>query len=82
MLTGDVPFKGDSDYMTFNLIIQRQFEFPEYPSISDSAKDLISKLLSLDPLERGDPQSLKMHEFFNDIDFKNIESIQVPIERR
>lgn len=47
MLVGEVPFNGQSDYMTFQMILNRKLKWPTAVSdyISESAKDLVDKLL-------------------------------------
>jgi 3-phosphoinositide dependent protein kinase-1 len=69
-----VPFKAETDYMTFSLIMNRELKFPELARISPEAINLIDKLLSLNPAERGadDYESLKNHPFFDGIDFMNL----------
>jgi 3-phosphoinositide dependent protein kinase-1 len=43
MLTGEYPFAGPNDYMTFQLILERTLVFPT--DLSPDAKDLIGKLI-------------------------------------
>jgi hypothetical protein len=43
MLVGRPPFRGQSEYLTFQLILNRQFEYPNF--VSDTARDLIDLLL-------------------------------------
>jgi serine/threonine protein kinase len=50
MITGEVPFKASHDYQTFQLILNRKMNFPDY--MSEEAKDLIDNLLRVNPLER------------------------------
>lgn len=52
MLTGEVPFSGTTDYMTFQIILERKLTFPTTVPLSDDAKDLIDKLLQVDPYQR------------------------------
>jgi 3-phosphoinositide dependent protein kinase-1 len=43
LLTGRPPFKGGSEYLTFQLITARSLTFPEdFPA---AARDLVEKLL-------------------------------------
>jgi 3-phosphoinositide dependent protein kinase-1 len=50
MLTGRPPFKGASEYLTFQLITSRTLSFPEgFPEV---ARDLVEGLLQLEPSER------------------------------
>jgi len=75
MLSGKVPFKGETGYQTFQLIQKGHFECPDY--FSSSAVDLIQKLLCLDPHQRlgageNGYAALKAHPFFNGISFETI----------
>ena len=82
LLAGKPPFKGANEYQTFQLIIQLEFEYPKgFPEV---AKDLISKLLVLNPDERlgcdamGGFDGLKSHPFFEGIDWKDLHLQQPP----
>jgi serine/threonine protein kinase len=50
MLTGSLPFKGRSQDHTFALIKQGVYELP--PDLSPQARDLIPKLLQVNPEHR------------------------------
>ena len=78
MLTGSVPFSGSTDYFTFQMILEGKLVFPPAISMSDEAKDLITRLLQVDPYRRlgagkpggsNDYKALKSHPFFKGIDF-------------
>jgi 3-phosphoinositide dependent protein kinase-1 len=72
-LAGSHAFKGETTFQTFELIKQRSFSFP--PGISAIAKDLIDRLLVMDPADRlgvGGYQTLKAHPFFRKIVFENL----------
>ena len=86
MITGEVPFKAEADYQTFQLILERKLTFPE--SMDPTARDLIDQLLQLDPLARlgcgplgtpNDISAIKKHPFFADLDFETIPSTKVPL---
>ncbi|KAH9704214.1 3-phosphoinositide-dependent protein kinase 2 [Citrus sinensis] len=75
MLSGTSPFKDTSEWLIFQRIIARDIRFPNY--FSDAARDLIDRLLDVDPSRRpgagpGGYAVLKMHHFFKGIDWKNI----------
>lgn len=48
--TGKTPFKGATEYLTFQNILNLQLTFPK--SVPDDAADLISKLLVVEPSQR------------------------------
>ncbi|XP_062091912.1 3-phosphoinositide-dependent protein kinase 2 isoform X2 [Humulus lupulus] len=80
MLSGTSPFKDASEWLIFQRIIARDIRFPDY--FSEEARDLIDRLLDLDPSRRpgagpGGYAALKMHPFFKGIDWKNIRQ-QIP----
>ena len=70
------------------MILERKLNFPSEIHLSNEAKDLIDRLLQLDPFSRlgaGRPDSdfsyasLKAHPFFNSVDFKHLNSLTVPL---
>jgi serine/threonine protein kinase len=69
MLTGYYPFQGENEEEIFSNILNNNYQLP--PFLSDSAKDLIQKLLVLDPEQRlgngkikNTFEDLKSHPFF------------------
>jgi len=79
MLTGEVPFKAQHDYQTFQLILERKMVFP--PDMEPEAKNLIDRMLDLNPATRigcspprttNDISAIKNHPFFEGLDFKII----------
>ncbi|KAM7467852.1 hypothetical protein LguiB_015414 [Lonicera macranthoides] len=82
MLSGTSPFKDASEWLIFQRIIARDVKFPDY--FSNEAKDLIDKLLDIDPSRRpgAGPDgyvSLKKHPFFHEVDWDNLRN-QTPPE--
>ena len=77
MITGQVPFTGTQNYTVFPKINNREIEWPTTMEIEPSCRDLIDKLIQLDPATRlGAPQMggmelLKNHPFFHGIDFSS-----------
>jgi len=63
LLCGYPPFYDDSTAILFNMIKKGQYDFnPSYWSeVSDDAKDLITKLLCVDPAERLSASQVKEH---------------------
>lgn len=82
LLAGGVPFHGGNEYQTFKKIAACEYSFPEgFPA---DAKDLIEKLLLLDPAERlGDERNggfpaLKAHPFFAGVDWEHLHETTPP----
>jgi len=63
MLCGFPPFFEDSNEKLFDAIKQGEYEFPspQWDQISDYAKDLIKKLLVVDPYKRLDADGILKH---------------------
>lgn len=63
LLAGRPPFKAANEYLTFQKIVALEYDFPfGFPSV---ARDLIERLLVLDPQQRLTLDHVKNHEFFN-----------------
>lgn len=52
LLTGDPPFFNEDIDRLYSLIKRGNFIFPKNKEISESAKDLISKLITTNPKTR------------------------------
>ena len=62
MLVGKTPYKGSSELVTFDNISNNRLKMPENMNID--AKDLIEKLLKINPEERlgaNDLEELMQH---------------------
>lgn len=77
-LSGASPFTGRNKFEIEDHIINGEFEFPK--GFDKEAKDLVKKLLKINPNERlgagpagsaNDMNALKAHSFFKDKDFSN-----------
>ncbi|KAJ5130477.1 uncharacterized protein N7515_006516 [Penicillium bovifimosum] len=65
LLAGRPPFKAGNEYMTFQKIVALDYEFPiGFPAV---ARDLVERLLVLDPTRRLPIEHIKNHEFFDGI---------------
>ncbi|KAJ6441701.1 MYB DNA-binding domain-containing protein [Purpureocillium lavendulum] len=62
LLAGRPPFKAGSEYLTFQKIVNLEYEFP--PGFPLSARDLVERCLVLDPARRLTIEHIKNHEFF------------------
>jgi 3-phosphoinositide dependent protein kinase-1 len=79
MLTGHPPFDGESEYLIFQKILSAKYEFP--PDFPETGKDLIQKLLAIDPKERlgvGNYEELKSHPFFEGIRWDELAAMTPP----
>ena len=63
-LTGKPPFETSSVQMTYGRIKESLFYFPPASALSSDAKDLITKILIVDPDERLCLSQIKTHSFF------------------
>ncbi|KAI9870668.1 MAG: pkb-activating kinase-like protein [Pleopsidium flavum] len=65
LLAGRPPFKAANEFQTFQKILNLEYEFPAgFPEV---AKDLVDRLLVLDPARRLNIEHIKNHEFFDGI---------------
>ncbi|KEQ71697.1 Pkinase-domain-containing protein [Aureobasidium namibiae CBS 147.97] len=65
LLAGRPPFKASNEYQTFQKIVALDYRFPDnFPAV---AKDLIERLLVLDPSKRLPIEHIKAHSFFEGI---------------
>ena len=63
LLAGRPPFKAGNEYLTFQKIVALEYQFPTgFPEV---AKDLVERLLVLDPASRLSIEHIKNHEFFD-----------------
>ena len=81
MLCGKTPFHGKSEYLVFQAILKREITFPD--DFDPLARDLVEKLLVLEPADRlgaGEKgiSELKSHPFFQGIDFRALPKTAVP----
>lgn len=67
LLSGRPPFKAANEYQTFQKIVGLEYEFPKgFPPV---ARDLVERLLVLDPAKRLNIEHIKNHEFFDGIEW-------------
>ena len=73
---GVPPFFSEDDNKLKDLIIKNELKFPKNKKISNSAKELIKKLLIKDPYSRlghaNGFEEIKNEEFFKDFDFEGL----------
>lgn len=65
MLIGKPPFEASDVKATYRRIKANAYSFPDRVIISSNAKDLITKILNLDPAKRPTIVSIYDHPFFH-----------------
>ncbi|KAI0484632.1 putative 3-phosphoinositide dependent protein kinase-1 [Xylariaceae sp. FL0804] len=63
LLAGRPPFKAGSEYLTFQKIVNLDYDFPA--GFPPAARDLVERCLVLDPARRLTIEHIKNHEFFD-----------------
>ena len=63
MLSGTVPFFHEDDFELFEIIKSGEYNFdaPAWKDISNEAKDLIARMLVVDPEKRITPDEIRKH---------------------
>jgi len=73
LLTGNLPFTSPSTFKLFELIQKPEdVNYPEY--LSDLSRDILMRLLDVNPITRLNGQKLKFHPWFNHFDWDALES--------
>ncbi|KAI1499817.1 kinase-like domain-containing protein [Biscogniauxia marginata] len=70
LLAGRPPFKAGSEYLTFQKIVNLEYEFPA--GFPPAARDLVERCLVLDPAQRLTIEHIKNHEFFDGQQFGKV----------
>ena len=63
MLCGFLPFDDSNNEILYRKIIEGKFNIPHF--ISDNAKDILKKILNVDPCKRYNISFIKNHPWFN-----------------
>ena len=66
MLFGNFPFKSKKEEELFELINKAKLNFPDNIEISDEAKNLLFKIIVINPIKR-----VSLEDILNDPWFKN-----------
>ena len=66
MLCGNLPFYHEKNDIMFQKILSGKFDLPKY--LSNNAKDILKKILEVDPKKRIKFEEIKSHPWFNIID--------------
>jgi len=65
LMAGRPPFKAANEYLTFQKIVALEYKIPD--GFPEDAKDLVQRLLVLDPADRLPIDQIRSHAFFSDI---------------
>ncbi|KAL9037155.1 MAG: hypothetical protein Q9180_003882 [Flavoplaca navasiana] len=65
LFAGRPPFKAGNEYLTFQKILSLDYAFPT--GFPDVAKDLVERLLVLEPSSRLSIEHIKNHQFFEGV---------------
>ncbi|KAI7554072.1 Pkinase-domain-containing protein [Hortaea werneckii] len=65
LLAGRPPFKAANEYLTFQKILGLEYTFPD--GFPDVARDLVERLLVLEPERRMTVENVKAHPFFEGV---------------
>jgi protein-serine/threonine kinase len=69
-IVGLPPFKGTTDYLTFEKIVNLEYKWPKF-FIPELIKDIVSHVLLIDPTQRLTIQQLKQHPWFGTLQWNN-----------
>ena len=83
MLVGKPPFNGEENEDIINAVKRGRYDTsnPRYQSLSENAKDLITKLLKFNSTERITASEALKHPWFNTEDIKRIDYLDENIVR-
>ncbi|EGR34004.1 protein kinase domain protein [Ichthyophthirius multifiliis] len=63
LICGYLPFEDDSTSALYKKILNGDYQIPSF--VTFDAKDLLQKILNIDPKKRINFEEIKMHKFFN-----------------
>lgn len=73
-VVGAPPFKGATEYLTFEKIIALDYKFPSY-FLPENIKHLITNILVLDPKKRYSIVDIQQHAFFKGVPWSDFSFI-------
>lgn len=82
MVTGTVPFKATNLEDLHRAILSGKFTFPETSPITSEVKDLISRMIKLNPYSRIGIDDIPNHIWFNDLSIIESEPTETPISKK
>ena len=79
MLCVSFPFDDDSEQVLYSKIIKGEFEFPDDITLTDEAKNLVKKILVVNPSYRANINDIKNDPWFK-INYKPSYGLYLPIQ--
>ncbi len=73
LIAGRPPFKATNEYLTFQKIVSLKFAYP--PGFPHSVRNLVKKLLVLNPKNRLTISQIQKHEFYKSTNWKDTKAI-------
>lgn len=73
-IVGLPPFKGTTEYLTFEKIVNLDYKWPNF-FIPELVKDLVAKLLQIDPNLRLTMPEIQQHPWFKQLQWENKQHI-------
>ena len=81
MVVGQPPFYSENRALVDKRIVSGDFEFPDMLGLTTDCKDLITKLLTKNPLQRlgkqNDAKDIIKHPWFKGFDFSSLIKLEV-----
>ncbi|KAJ7573719.1 kinase-like domain-containing protein [Mycena floridula] len=74
MVTGKIPFQDDEKGDTSQRIMEDEVEFRAVDGIEEDIQDLLKRILEKDPRKRASVEEVKMHVYFEQIDWDLVKS--------
>ncbi|ODQ61293.1 hypothetical protein WICANDRAFT_99809 [Wickerhamomyces anomalus NRRL Y-366-8] len=75
-LVGVPPFKGKTEYLTFEKIVNLQYQWPNF-YIPSTIKDLVDSLLKTNPFDRLTIPQIQQHKWFGNFNWEDKNRIWV-----
>ena len=76
LLSGRHPFRGSSEYQTFQKVLHLEYVLPsDFPAL---AAQILRRVLVLDPEQRLDLKQVREHEFYKGVDWSSLYTSDPP----
>lgn len=79
LICGYLPFEDPNTSNLYKKILTGEYKAPKF--ISDDAKDLMSKIISIDPSSRYTIDQIKQHPWYNLASYESVSGIMIGYDR-